>query len=242
VNRFVTPVRLSRYVSRVSPADAGSSRRARGAGTRRKPTRSYEPEETKRAVVDSALQLFEKQGFHATSVQEISDNAGVSKGAFYHHFDKKEDVLRVIHDEFQDAQLQDIERILAAFETPTEQLFQIIQVSLVSTSRYRSHVTVFFQERRFLTGKDFTAVKRKRDKTERLLASIVNKGIESGEFKADLDAQIFTFSLIGMIAWTNQWFRPGGRLTAEEVGAEVGAIVMSGILADTPKKPAKRSR
>jgi AcrR family transcriptional regulator len=182
--------------------------------------------------VSSALDLFERQGFHATSVQEISVNAGVSKGAFYHHFEKKEDVLLEIHDEFQDSQLADVERIVATYETPTEQLRQIIQASLASTSKYRAHVTVFFQERRFLSEKDFAAVKRKRDKSERMLGAIVQAGIEQHEFKSDLDVQIFTFSMIGMIAWTHQWFRPGGRLTAEEVGCEVADIVLSGILAD----------
>ncbi len=215
-----------------------SSGRSRGDGTgtggRPRPSRTYEPEETRRAVVSSALELFERQGFHATSVQEISINAGVSKGAFYHHFEKKEDVLREIHDEFQDSQLSDVEDILQTYRTPTEQLRQIIQASLASTSRYRSHVTVFFQERRFLSEKDFAAVKRKRDKTERLIESIVRAGVEQGEFKPDLDVQIFTFSMIGMIAWTHQWFRPGGRLTAEEVGTEVADIVLSGILATSP--------
>lgn len=188
----------------------------------------------------SALELFEKQGFHATSVQEISQNAGVSKGAFYHHFEKKEDVLRVIHDEFQDAQLRDIEQILAAHSSPIEQLRQIVLASLASTTEYRAHVSVFRQERRFLTGKDFAAVKRKRDKVERMISSIVQRGVDEGAFKPETEVQIFTFSLIGMMAWTHQWFRPGGRLTAEQVANEVADIVLSGILSPSGRARARR--
>jgi TetR/AcrR family transcriptional regulator, cholesterol catabolism regulator len=189
------------------------------------------------------LQLFEEQGFHATSVQEIAVNAGVSKGAFYHHFEKKEDVLRLIHDEFQDAQLADTERIIEEFDTPVEQLREIVRASIASTTRFRSHVAVFFQERRFITGKDFAAVKKKRDLTEQKLLSIVEAGIASGELRPDVDPRVFVFSLIGMIAYTNQWFRADGRLSIEAVGDMIADLILDGIVADRSRgKAAKRGR
>lgn len=190
-------------------------------------------------MINSALELFEKHGFAATSVQQIADHASVSKGAFYHHFEKKEDVLLLIHDEFQDVQLAETERITSAFGTATEQLREVVRASIASTARYRSHVNVFFQERRFLTDDGYAAVKHKRDETERLLLSIVEAGIASGEFKPDLDAQVFVFSLIGMIVWTNQWFHPGGRLNSDDVGNRVTDMVLEGI--ETEKGSAGKS-
>ena len=65
----------------------------------------YAPEETRKALIESALKLFGSKGYADTSVQEITEAAQVTKGAFYHHFESKEDLLRLIHDEFLDYQL-----------------------------------------------------------------------------------------------------------------------------------------
>lgn len=44
-------------------------------------------------IMDGAVQFFSVKGFHQTSVQEIANAAGISKGAFYKHFDSKESML-----------------------------------------------------------------------------------------------------------------------------------------------------
>lgn len=46
--------------------------------------------ETREHLLDAALALFVRQGYEATSVAEICDEAGLSKGAFYHHFASKQ--------------------------------------------------------------------------------------------------------------------------------------------------------
>lgn len=56
--------------------------------------RNKNPQETVRLILDVALQLFMQKGYEHTSVQDIIDNlGGLSKGAIYHHFKSKEDIL-----------------------------------------------------------------------------------------------------------------------------------------------------
>jgi TetR/AcrR family transcriptional regulator, cholesterol catabolism regulator len=207
-----------------------------GRRPRKHATRGYAPEATRRAVIDSALSLFERKGFHATSVQEIAERAKVSKGAFYHHFDSKEDVLRLIYTEFADVQLADTRRAIETFDSPTDQLREVVRANLVTTARYRANVNVFFQERRFLSAARFSEIKAQRDESEAQLVGIVERGIATGEFRADLDAKIAVFNVIGTIVWTNQWFRPNGPLTAEQVGDLLADFVIRGIAAPAPAK------
>src|SRR6188474_2457999 len=47
-------------------------------------------EETRTKILDSAIQLFSTRGFNAASVDDICEEAGISKGAFYHHFKSKQ--------------------------------------------------------------------------------------------------------------------------------------------------------
>ncbi len=48
---------------------------------------------SRQAVLDAAYRLFVKQGFHATSMREIAQQAGISLGAIYNHFENKEQIF-----------------------------------------------------------------------------------------------------------------------------------------------------
>jgi len=56
--------------------------------------------ETRSRILDSGRQLFAANGYQATGVAEICQAAGVSKGAFYHHFPSKQSVLETIFQEW----------------------------------------------------------------------------------------------------------------------------------------------
>lgn len=65
-------------------------------------------EETRRGIMDAAVQIFSRAGYEAASVNDICQSAGVSKGAFYHHFPSKQQLfLAIIEDWLKtiDAQL-----------------------------------------------------------------------------------------------------------------------------------------
>lgn len=53
-------------------------------------TRSERPTDARRRLLDAALQLFREKGYNATTVDELCAAAGVTKGAFFHHFRSKE--------------------------------------------------------------------------------------------------------------------------------------------------------
>ena len=61
--------------------------------------RNKHPEETVNLILDVAFRLFMKKGYEHTSIQDIIDNlGGLSKGAIYHHFKSKEDILVAVTD------------------------------------------------------------------------------------------------------------------------------------------------
>jgi AcrR family transcriptional regulator len=54
---------------------------------------------TRRALLDTARRLFTRDGFQATRTEEIAEQAGLTRGALYHHFRDKEDLFRAVHEE-----------------------------------------------------------------------------------------------------------------------------------------------
>ncbi len=53
-------------------------------------------EEKKLLIMDTALELFANEGFHSTSIQDIANKAGISKGLLYNYFESKEELIRLI--------------------------------------------------------------------------------------------------------------------------------------------------
>ncbi|WP_431913016.1 TetR/AcrR family transcriptional regulator [Micromonospora carbonacea] len=189
----------------------------------------YDPENTRKSLIASALELFEKRGFDRTSVQEIADRAKLTKGAFYHHFESKDDLLRHIQEEYLEAQLAAIAKIEAGSDDPKVRVAELIRFSLTSVAEYRAHVTIFYQERRNLTADLFAEVTRKRSLVESAFAGMIADGIARGAFRSDVDPRIATFGLVGMCAWAYQWLNVGGPLSVEEVARQFSAMVLEGL-------------
>jgi AcrR family transcriptional regulator len=192
--------------------------------------RTYAPELTRRAIIDSALVLFEANGFHATSVQAVADDAQVTKGAFYHHFGSKEEVVHIIHDELLDHMLQDLRGILERDDGPAEQLRAVVRANVRSTVRFRSHVAVYHQERRFLSGARSDAVNRKRDEILDGTEGILRAGVEDGTFRGDIDPRVATCGISGMVASTHQWLEAMSESDPERVADLLADLVLGGLV------------
>ena len=80
-------------------------------------------EETRSRILDAAGELFAERGYDATSVADICARAGVTKGAFYHHFQSKQAVFL----ELRDRWLAPLEAQLSLARDPDETLPQLLQ-------------------------------------------------------------------------------------------------------------------
>lgn len=180
--------------------------------------RTYDPERTREALVEAAIELFGKKGFRGTSVQELVNHAGLTKGAFYHHYESKEDVFHVIHDEFIDETLRRQEVILEMFDTAHERLYHLLLMLVGIVVEYRPNVEIFFQEKTVLQHDGrFAEVFEKRDKAMRRYVDAIKLGVDNGEFRPDVNPRLAAFGLLGMCDWTYQWYRPGGRASGRQI-------------------------
>lgn len=206
-----------------------------GKPARRQPRRARharDPDGTREALLKSALALFEQLGYDATSVQQIVDDAGRTKGAFYHHFESKEDLLRDLHDEFIDYQLEKAHAVIANELPPDEMLRQLVtDVLMEPLSIYKSEITVFLHEHRFLSEEAFAAIKTKRDEFENIFVDVIKQGMDAGVFKPVGPPRLVAFGVIGMCAWSYTWMEPKGKVSPREIGDTYGQILVEGLAA-----------
>ncbi|WP_269092593.1 TetR/AcrR family transcriptional regulator [Arthrobacter hankyongi] len=179
--------------------------------------------------MEAAMKLFEDRGYHVTTVEAIVSEAGVTKGAFYYHFTDKEDILLQIQDDYIDNRLRNCERILASTDDPLEQLKELIHEALIGIVDYRAQVAIFLQERRFLVGERFSAIKAKRDALDDQWMSVMRAGMEQGVFAPVASPRIATLAVLGMCAWAVTWYRADGALGMQEIAQQMTNMVVSGI-------------
>jgi AcrR family transcriptional regulator len=66
------------------------------------PTQVERSEQTRRRVLDAATGLYTERGWASTSLEEVAAAAGVTKGALYHHFAGKTDLLRAVYEDLEE--------------------------------------------------------------------------------------------------------------------------------------------
>jgi hypothetical protein len=64
---------------------------------------------------------------------------------------------------------------------------------------------------------------------QRLLATLLEQGIATGEIRSDLDVKVAGYAILGMCNWVYRWYNPHGKLSAEEVAKIFTALVLDGL-------------
>jgi TetR/AcrR family fatty acid metabolism transcriptional regulator len=79
----------------------------------------------RRVILDAAVQVFARQGFHTCRVSDIADEAGVAYGLVYHYFSSKEQILDTLFLDRWDVMLEAIVEADASERSPREKLYAI---------------------------------------------------------------------------------------------------------------------
>ena len=157
-------------------------------------------------LLDSAISLFIKQGYSAVTLEQIATKIGMTRGAFYHHFHSKDDILNAV-----------IKRERNSFENKLAELFKEKLEPKEHLKKILDHiVTNFFENKRFNRFIHFTWFKIESGyldnkffyqgaTNERLvieLDAIIKRGQKKGIFKKDALSVILaleiTSSILGM--------------------------------------------
>jgi len=188
------------------------------------------------AILSSALDLFERNGYIKTSMDDIAKDAGMTKGGLYYYVDKKEDLLAEIHEQVANALLDRLTSALNPEPDPRTKLLKWIEIHAHIMEEYQAHIKIFFTELDNLSEETFRLIVQKRDLIKSMLQDIIAEGIEKKQFRQDIDPNITGLLILGMLNWFYQWYRPSGPATMEEIIANVKAMVFSGILSSSARE------
>jgi AcrR family transcriptional regulator len=163
-------------------------------------------------------------------MQDIAAAVGLYKGSLYHYISGKEDLLVKVFERAMGTLLEDVERIASdASLSPGAQLRLIVEAHVQAVSDNLDALTVYLHEFRALAGAPLARVRAQRERYTQLVSQIVSRGVQAGEF-ATPEVSIVTLGLIGMCNWVCQWYRPGGRLDARQIGGFFADLLLDGLV------------
>lgn len=195
-----------------------------------KPTTGKRVRLTQQAIVAAAATLFAHNGFGATSLEDIAGELGVTKGALYYHVKNKEEILRLIFMTVLTVSEEPLRRIMEAEIPPVEKLRRAIEHHTAVAADRSPAMTVFYREQPHLSGPFAREIILRKKVYEHYFEQIVEEGIKSGDFRADLDPKIVTFGLLGMCNWLSQWYKPGGQYSQPQIATMFANLLQNGLI------------
>ena len=181
-------------------------------------------------ILEVAARVFCERGFEATSMGDVAAAVGMTKAGIYHHIPGKEELLAAIMgygmDLFE-------EKVLARTETiadPLERLTATVEGHLLLVLRDRpKEVTVILHEGGALPAAARARIDARKKRYIRFLEKTIRE-LVMRKVARRVDPTVAAYALLGMVNWTYQWYRSGGRLTEERLAHEMTRFFLHGLL------------
>jgi TetR/AcrR family fatty acid metabolism transcriptional regulator len=157
------------------------------------------PVDRRRQILDAAIRVFARQGFHACRVSDIAREAGVAYGLVYHYFDSKDQVLNELFMERWSLLLQAIEEVDARPIPPREKLDAVAGFIIDSYRHDPELMKVIIVEVTRAANSFGRTHLPEISQAYDLIAKIVADAQKSGDFRSDVDAQFASMWFYGAI-------------------------------------------
>jgi AcrR family transcriptional regulator len=157
------------------------------------------PVDKRRQILDAAIRVFARQGFHATRVSDIADEAGVAYGLVYHYFKSKEEVLNELFAERWSLLLAAIEETDRA-GGPHRARLAAVASFIIDSYRHDPELmkVIIVEVTRAANSFGRTHLPEIRSAYQSI-AKIVAEGQEAGAFRRDIDPMFASMAFYGAV-------------------------------------------
>lgn len=194
--------------------------------------RAQQREIKRNAVLQTAAQLFNERGFHATSLDDIAERLNVSKPTLYYYIESKDQILLECVRIALDLMHAGIGEVRAAGGSAIDQLQACMRI-------YADIVMQDFGMCVIRIGEDPLPAPLKKELRhlkagiDQQFRDLIDAGIAEGSL-APCDPKMAAFMLAGALSWVGRWYRADGDLTPEQITQQGIDLLLNGVLQRTP--------
>lgn len=192
-------------------------------------------EAKRQTILDVAVRLFAERGFHSTRMADIADELGLRKAALYYYFDSKEAILVELIRSRVGMALGALTGIVAAEAAATDKIDRAVRSHLRIFHEHGDIYTIFNSEKLDAVSRQAASIVDELGrKYETLWVAVLTEGVDEGTLRPDLDIRIAMKAILGMLNTTLGWFRPGGRLSIDELSDRYVDLTLRAIAGREP--------
>lgn len=180
-------------------------------------------------LLQVCVEVFNENGYDATSMGALADRLGVTKSAIYHHVSSKEELLELALERALGALEAEFERVQATDRPAVEQIEAVLRGSVRVLVEQMPYVTLLLR----LRGNsevELAAMRRRRDFT-RQLGGLIARAQEDGDVRTDISGVSAPRLVLGMLNSVVDWYSPDGIGTPEVLADTIVKIAMDGLRA-----------
>lgn len=177
-------------------------------------------------VLDVASQLFYDLGYSKTSIDAIAAKLSVTKPFVYYHFESKADILAGVCGRTTAFVAELAEAAASGNGAPRDRLLALVRDITLCVIEGRVYLAVYFRAEKHLPETARRELAEYRRRFNHALRSLLQQGVESGEFKIGHVA-VAEQAITGMTTWLFNWYRPDRKLTAKEIADEMSRLALS---------------
>lgn len=185
----------------------------RGAVRRRRPrARRYL---TRDLILAEGARVFNRRGYHGTTLDEIARELGVTKAALYYYVRTKEEIAYHCHQFSLDIGMEGIRQGLAR-PLPPDELLRVVLAYYIEGMTDQLRATVVLLEEGALSARHHREIIKRRDEYETHLRKIIQDGIDAGVF-VPCDPKLAGFALLGAMNWVPKWYNAAGAWSGKDI-------------------------
>jgi AcrR family transcriptional regulator len=197
-------------------------------------------------IRNAALRHFATHGYDAASMRQIAADAGITIATLYFHCSTKEQLLFDVLESHMRSLSAGLDGALAAAgEECATRLATAVRFHIQYVTRDEEGASISTTELRGLTGELRERHQATRDAYERRFRGLLTDGINAGVF-AQVDVPVIVAGILGIGLSVGRWYRPGGRMTPDQIADEYIRFILKALDASVPParvpdRPTRRS-
>jgi AcrR family transcriptional regulator len=186
-------------------------------------------DEKRHEIIMHCANLFDKVGYHGTTMQMLADEAGLGKPTLYHYFASKADILFEMHQLHIDAMIGGLELPADQGADPGVALTRACASTLREIAQHPGYVRAFMEHYGELEGDHRTEIRKRRQQYFDRICDVIQSGIASGKFRK-ADPMIATLAFLGMCNWAYKWYPPkAGKTPPEKMAKLLCRVFLEGL-------------
>lgn len=190
-------------------------------------TMATQPRGGRKVVLDAAVTLFTRVGYHGASMRDIAGEADVTVASIYYHFKSKQEILQEIMVGILTEVIAETRAsILAADNRPDRQLDALVRCWVLFHIRRQAEATIGASEIRSLDDEGLRRIVALRDEQENIFRSVVNRGVQERVFATPHPHEA-SRAIIAMGRSIVGWYHVGGPISPDALAAEYAELSLA---------------